>query len=452
MSKILRRPMFRGGGQVSSYGKGIAAPLVPGYQMGGNVSGGIVNLPGGYAQTANQRLLNNINNDFPNLSAANSGNITLGSELLAAASNKFPKSNAPIPGVVEEDKTTTTATEIQDVDTNAVDGSTLDSDFDQTESKIVIDPVTGEKKTIQAYVPAEEVEPNLDVLKNLPLWAGGITKEEYKIRKNKQEIKKIQKRVDADQNNIARAGGADAAQDDFDRGFASKEIGDGVGDKSLVVNQPEETKISAKDAIRENQALFKELLGGKSARGQDISDMLLRFSGSQGNTLGEKFQNYTRAESAAGPGRGEKINQTAAALAINDYVAGKRSDEQSEYLTKKIDYEYKKKGELSTLNIDDDIGTALAKSAKLTDSSFKSLKNIKNIINKKTGRDDIYEGNIKIKDLDPKSFKQKKVNKLKPGYNIVEDEGVKRIVLIGNDGTNNTVISIQTITELWTGK
>ena len=50
--------------------------------------------------------------------------MTLGSELLAAASNKFPKSNAPIPGVVEEDKTTTTATEIQDVDTNAVDGST----------------------------------------------------------------------------------------------------------------------------------------------------------------------------------------------------------------------------------------------------------------------------------------------------------------------------------------
>ena len=466
MSKILRRPMFRGGGQVSSYGKGIAAPLVPGYQMGGripgyqmggNVSGGIVNLPGGYAQTANERLSELIKNDFGSVNVGTSGGSTanlpeiiLGSDLYDSGAVAPRQIN--IPGVVEEDKTTTTATEIQDVDTNAVDGSTLDSDFDQTESKIVIDPVTGEKKTIQAYVPAEEVEPNLDVLKNLPLWAGGITKEEYKIRKNKQEIKKIQKRVDADQNNIARAGGADAAQDDFDRGFASKEIGDGVGDKSLVVNQPEETKISAKDAIRENQALFKELLGGKSARGQDISDMLLRFSGSQGNTLGEKFQNYTRAESAAGPGRGEKINQTAAALAINDYVAGKRSDEQSEYLTKKIDYEYKKKGELSTLNIDDDIGTALAKSAKLTDSSFKSLKNIKNIINKKTGRDDIYEGNIKIKDLDPKSFKQKKVNKLKPGYNIVEDEGVKRIVLIGNDGTNNTVISIQTITELWTGK
>ena len=58
--------------------------------------------------------------------------------------------------------------------------------------------------------------------------------------------------------------------------------------------------------------------------------MLLRFSGSGGNTLGEKFQNYTRAESAAGPSRSEKIKQTAAGLAINDYVAGKRSKEQIE--------------------------------------------------------------------------------------------------------------------------
>ena len=91
-------------------------------------------------------------------------------------------------------------------------------------------------------------------------------------------------------------------------------------------------EIDPKDAIAQNQELFKELLGSKKARGQDISDMLLRFSGSQGNTLGEKFQNYTRAESAAGPGRSEKINQTAAALSINDYVAGKRSQEQIDKL------------------------------------------------------------------------------------------------------------------------
>ena len=101
MSKILRRPMFRGGGQVSSYGKGIAAPLVPGYQMGGNVSGGIVNLPGGYAQTANQRLLNNINKDFGNASVGMSGMDTnsIGANVVAKAANKFSNTVAPL-GVV----------------------------------------------------------------------------------------------------------------------------------------------------------------------------------------------------------------------------------------------------------------------------------------------------------------------------------------------------------------
>ena len=37
MSRILRRPMFRGG-PVSSYGTGIAAPLVPGYRSGGRIA------------------------------------------------------------------------------------------------------------------------------------------------------------------------------------------------------------------------------------------------------------------------------------------------------------------------------------------------------------------------------------------------------------------------------
>ena len=41
MSRILRRPMFRGGGKVNSYGTGIAARLVRGYKGGGQFGGGI---------------------------------------------------------------------------------------------------------------------------------------------------------------------------------------------------------------------------------------------------------------------------------------------------------------------------------------------------------------------------------------------------------------------------
>ena len=90
----------------------------------------------------------------------------------------------------------------------------------------------------------------------------------------------------------------------------------------------EEPIVDAKTMMEENAELFKEMLGIKKARGQDISDMLLRFSGSQGNTLGEKFQNYTALEAAAGPGRAEQIGKTAAGLSIQDWIAGKRSAEQ----------------------------------------------------------------------------------------------------------------------------
>ena len=40
MSRILRRPMFRGGGKVSSYGNGIASGM--GYAGGGTIGGGYI--------------------------------------------------------------------------------------------------------------------------------------------------------------------------------------------------------------------------------------------------------------------------------------------------------------------------------------------------------------------------------------------------------------------------
>tara|TARA_R110000803_G_scaffold194439_1_gene257539 strand:+ start:2563 stop:4086 length:1524 start_codon:yes stop_codon:yes gene_type:complete len=42
MSRILRRPMFRGGGKISSYGKGITSGLTNGYAGGGQIGGGAI--------------------------------------------------------------------------------------------------------------------------------------------------------------------------------------------------------------------------------------------------------------------------------------------------------------------------------------------------------------------------------------------------------------------------
>ena len=426
MSKILRRPMFRGGGQVSSYGKGIAAPLVPGYQMGGripgyqmggNVRGGIVNLPGGYDLTANQRLSELIKNDFGSVNVGTSGGSTanlpeiiLGSDLYDSGAVAPRQVN--IPGVVTEDKTT--AVEVQDP--NAVDGSTLDSDFGQTETRIVSDGKGGTKE-VQSYVDYRDVSKNISPDLRF-MFQPGYDYEDLKKDRSKIETDKIQERLDAEQGNepLSKGGGMDAA-------MTAAEI------EELVLTQAEKDaqnitespEISAKDAIRENQELFKELLGSKKARGQDISDMLLRFSGSQGNTVGEKFQNYTRAESAAGPGRGEKINQTAAALAINDYVAGKRSKEQGELLTKKIDYELDAKNKFLTPQEGDSNAEILRKIATAYKIEPGSNKAIKQLLKFRNPGKKIY--GITADPTDKKIAK-----KLEIGLNIVTYKGAKTII------------------------
>jgi len=122
-------------------------------------------------------------------------------------------------------------------------------------------------------------------------------------------------------------------------------------DNDTTGNNTSNVEISAKDLIRENAELFKELLGEgqeekiKKARIQDASDYALKFfEGSQkeGATVGSSAANV--ASFAAGrpsmtdkaKAAIEKGDQTATALAINDYIAGKRSKEQTDQLITKL--------------------------------------------------------------------------------------------------------------------
>ena len=315
MSRILRRPMFRGGGKVDSYGTGIAAPLVPGYRMGGNVSGGIVDLPGGYALTANERALFNA----ADMAAMTNSGVTKGMDLLKrnqaikTGAVPFTSRNIP-PGVVEENETTSDSDgeTSQEIQTSADIANDFDNLFGEK------DTITTDSEGNRTY---DEAEPSPLVKLNLGL----ITKKEFAEETRKNELEEIQKKLDAEDGSV-RGGGDDMSK-------KSIEVQEpGAGSKPNLEDTEASLAIDPKDAIAQNQALFAELLGADKARGQDIGDMLLRFSGAGGNTIGEKFQNYTRAESAAGPSRSEKIKQTAAGLAINDYVAGKRSAEQIDKL------------------------------------------------------------------------------------------------------------------------
>jgi len=398
MSRILRRPMFRGGGTVDSYGMGITAPLVPGYRMGGNVRGGIVNLPGGYNETANERFIKSLSQDFGVPSAAISGGSTANLPKLTLGSDLYPSGvvaprSVNVAGVQDLDG----AQEIEDI------GDNLFGEKDTTTTVKVPDGKGGfEEKQVLTESEGPSVE--------LKSFVEGLTKPG--VYKSKELL---QKEIDEGKYGTGsdKPGGADMG------GMTASEIGD-LGKTDLEKETEETTELSAKDAIAENQKLFAELLGSDKARGQDIGDMLLRFSGSGGNTLGEKFQNYVRAESAAGPSRSEKIKQTAAGLAINDYVAGKRAKEQGELLTKKIDYELDAKNKYLTPQADDSNADILRKISTAYKIEPTSNKAIKALLKFRTGRSDIFAIT-----KDPTKIKPKD---LEIGINIVTHKGAKTII------------------------
>jgi hypothetical protein len=116
-------------------------------------------------------------------------------------------------------------------------------------------------------------------------------------------------------------------------------------------NEPSSTVIDEKALIREQAELFKELLGEqnekklKDARISDASDYLLKFfEGSQkeGATVGSAaadvagFATAKDSKTEKAKAQIEKGDQTATALAINDYIAGKRSKEATDQLITKL--------------------------------------------------------------------------------------------------------------------
>ena len=215
----------------------------------------------------------------------------------------------------------------------------------------------------------------------------------------------------------------------------------------INIERPEEPEITAKDAVKANQELFADLLGKSKARGLDLSDMLASASASFLGTGGVKegFAEFMANQAKAGPSRTEKINEAAAALAIKDYAAGKRAKEQAEIYKGKIDYEYGKKGELANVQMDDNVQTALFKIGKLGDVSPKSDAAIKYLIEMKKDTNQVYrEDKVKMKDL----TKPNKIKKLKPGYNIIEEDGVKNIVVYDGSG-DPSKIQVFSIGEIW---
>ena len=131
---------------------------------------------------------------------------------------------------------------------------------------------------------------------------------------------------------------------------------------------------------------YVKMLGGDKARRRDVSDLLAQASASFLGAGGvrEGLSEFMQKVAASGPGRLEKIEQAAATLDIKDKIASKRAEEQLKMLLGKADYEAMLKLRMSDPSLQS-FETNLEDSAKALGKSYKNIGVIGNAINKKYG-------------------------------------------------------------------
>ena len=300
MSKILRRPMFRGG-PVDSRGTGITSGLM---------DGGRVGLKSSFPGTAGQAQ------EF-----LTGGDIVDLSKTKFSAGMPFPYQTTPLENI----KLTDTSVEKE-----------------ETPSGDVLSKMT-DYLDIDTSSPFEGVDNFEDLPKSVQNISSKTDFDRYK--KEQSDVQdKTQSAINAE--GYLPIPGPEKGVIETDGKGGVKLVTDPTG------NVEQKTEMSARDIVKENAELFKEFLSEgnekklRDARIGDASDYLLKFfEGSQreGATVGSaaadvaafatsKDSKTERAKAAI-----EKTDQTATALAINDYIAGKRSKEQVEAMLAKSD-------------------------------------------------------------------------------------------------------------------
>jgi hypothetical protein len=193
--------------------------------------------------------------------------------------------------------------------------------------------------------------------------------------------------------------------------------------------------------IQANKELFRKELGYDQARRSDIGDLLGRVSVAalkrpgRGETrdLGDIAGDVMAMELAAGPGRREKIDQSAAALAINDYIAGKRSKEQLDSMLAKtrfgVDYQTEAAGKSTGVfggeNPEDWLRDLRNVASRTRDKQITDTDVIKTTLFER------YKTPVNIKSFPKKTLESivsQNVKDLSVGYNIVISKDGKFII------------------------
>ena len=429
MSRILRRPMFRGG-PVDSYGTGIASGLADGgkvnYAGGGQIGGGtIYGTPMADGRYGFRKI--------PKVDFSAGPELTTGEELL--------KLNvAPLLDVdqveTEQDNAQTLAGDIKGVSTDTKDT----------------------KNTTDEYITKKIGRNQSEVLVKNPDYKPPTKIVKRKSPKTGEETSQVVELTDAeilaDRQNALGKGPLYAAKDIVDTNVI-----DQVTETANKSDDPETLEISVEDQITQQAELFDKLFSKnmeaknkerlKKARIQDISDVGLDIfarstkPGADVKTmLGEAAERMvdkpsrTEVLQAKIDDQGDKRYQTSVALAINDYIAGKRSKEATEKLLatkgidlanalKTIDY----KTDLTRILPTDDWQDALRKVSEVTKESATKNSTIKTAL-QQLFKKKVFTENISLEEIQKNNGKD-----LEVGFTIVSTDKGKFIIEKFSDGS-----------------
>ena len=329
MSKILRRPMFRGG-RVSSYGNGIATGL--GYKNGGLIpKRGLVDGPGGYAglpfggavqqPPANPNFNPNFNTGgqggnifrnaynkikLPSLSSLkNFGIRSLGAVTGPAVGGTVAALSGPaaVGGLAYLNKPDT------------IEELKYMKEYDKGQIGSIIDETTSEDEFNQYFKDRTELA-DTEKYTALGKYDTGLTS-------SISDLEKAEK---------------DAA---IDKARENKFTNTSTNDDTIITEED-----------------YFSMLGGDKARRRDTGDMMTRLSalalkrgkpGEGKRTMTDIFSDVMAAEANAGPSRVEKIEEKVGDFKLKDIMSGKRNKEAIKLFMAQTDYT-KKESFIKTLS------------------------------------------------------------------------------------------------------
>jgi len=329
MSRILNRPMFRGGGKVSSYGNGIATGLADG---GMASKRGLVDGPGGYA--------GEIDRYDPKYRMYSSGKDNLGRPIYTGESIKQGvRSNQVIPQFTKD---------IDNVGLAAVNfGKEYGIDYLKSIPERMSNYFTGTDLPIDEGTPLtlDEYQKMKQNYQEKELKAFGIEPEKSTAEKlSEKEI--LNRSSELSNLLIDQAYDEDyRIEDDTFITEEDKEIDKVARDKEsrTLSNQMYEDlgltgkggsgtgtgeKLTDKERVEKSKKLYKELLSGdKSARIADLSDWALSLfekSTKEGATV-KSMLGEVAGEISKKPSRSENLDRDASKLAIQDLMMERKS-------------------------------------------------------------------------------------------------------------------------------